>query len=162
MPARTNLNRAEKTCVEYIALLDMELNKAQGVLESRLRSTTDAWRQFRIAQVALGKALEGIYDTMTVKNLSQLLEFSTRGNIYIDLKRASRPAECDVVPADILNRIIAKACDHECRYCLKTPIEMAGCPLRKDLDVIAPAEKTPKHDSCPYWNYKEKKYDRLY
>ena len=77
MPSRTNLNRAEKTCVEYIALLDMELNKAQGVLESRLRSATDAWRQFRIAQVALGKALEGIYDTMTVKNLSQLLEFST-------------------------------------------------------------------------------------
>nr|DAU44374.1 MAG TPA: hypothetical protein [Caudoviricetes sp.] len=141
---------SERTSIEYLALLDNELNKAEDILESRLRLAPDAWRQFRIAKVALSKALEGVYTTMPIKDLKRLLRFADQSAIYIQTKKASEPTEYELVPKDVLNRVVEQACGEGCAYCVKMPLEVAMCDIRKDLMLIAPPEKLDSPYGCPF------------
>lgn len=145
-----DLIRSERTSIEYLALLDNELNKAEDILESRLRLAPDAWRQFRIAKVALSKALEGIYTTMPIKDLKRMLRFADQSAIYIQTKKASEPTEYELVPKDVLNRVVEQACGEGCHYCVKMPLEVAMCDIRKDLLLIAPPENFDSPYGCPF------------
>lgn len=151
MPNRKDLNYSEKRMIEYLALLDGEMKEAEDILKPRLHSATDAWRQFRIARTALSKALDGLYDTMPVKQLKQLLRFMDRSKIYIQLDKASPPPEYEIVQSDILNDLIRRSCESECTTCLKSPAEMLMCNLRKELLHIAPPIDGVESESwCPY------------
>lgn len=145
-----DLIRSERTSIEYLALLDNELNKAEDILESRLRLAPDAWRQFRIAKVALSKALEGIYTTMPIKDLKRMLRFADQSAIYVQTKKASEPTEYELVPKDVLNRVVEQACGEGCHYCVKMPLEVAMCDIRKDLMLIAPPENFVSPYGCPF------------
>ncbi len=145
-----DLIRSERTSIEYLALLDNELNKAEDILESRLRLAPDAWRQFRIAKVALSKALEGIYTTMPIKDLKRMLRFADQSAIYVQTKKASEPTKYELVPKDVLNRVVEQACGEGCHYCVKMPLEVAMCDIRKDLMLIAPPENFDSPYGCPF------------
>lgn len=147
---RRDVTRSEKTSIEYLALLDNELNKAEDILESRLRLAPDAWRQFRIAKVALSKALESIYTTMPIKDLKRLLLFADQSAIYIQTRKASEPTEYELVSKDTLKRVVEHACGEGCAYCVKSPLEVAMCDIQKDLMLIAPPENLDSPYGCPF------------
>lgn len=151
MPNKKHPNYSEKRMIEYLALLDGELGRSEDILKARLRSSPDAWRQFRIARTALSKALDGLYDTLPVKHLKQLLRFLDRSKIYIQLDKASPPPEYEIVQSDILIDLIRRACEAECATCLRPPVEMLACDLHKELLQIAPpAEGVSSENWCPY------------
>lgn len=147
------LNKNERNAFEKIALLDGIISNSSPIFKPRLQEMVpDGWRQYRIAQGCLSKAVDILYTTMTDKDIKKMCAFTASSKIYVDYNRAAVAKDYELVETDILNRLIAKACENECGMCVKSPAEIKACQLRKDLYSILPPDDTREKTFkvCPY------------
>ena len=147
------LNKNERSALEKIALLDGIMSNSSPIFKPRLQEMApDGWRQYRIAQGCLSKAVDILYSTLTDKDIKKMCAFGASSKIYVDYNRAAVGKDYELVETDILNRLIMKACENECNMCVKSAAEIKACQLRKDLYSILPHEDTREKifKVCPY------------
>ena len=137
--------------IEYIAGLDCQLTNGDKVLESRLRSIPDAWRQYRIARSAVDKVIRGLYRTLPDKTLKHMVDLVQRGEIIIRPKPVVKTLDdVQIVQTADLKLLINTAIASECAVCLKEPKYQKKCALRKALMCICPPTQLRKDGLCSY------------
>lgn len=142
-------NAKELHVVEFIAGLDCQLIHGESRLEERLKLVPDAWRQYRIARTAMGKALAAIYQTLPIKQLRHMQNLCTYGEVIVRPRGAVRCDDVQIVPTPELKFLINKVIESECAMCVKDSREQRRCKLRRALMLIAPPQEVKK-DGCNY------------
>ena len=123
-PPQTELNALEIHGIEFIAGLDAQIAKFAEALKPRLKSLPNGWRDFRLAQNLIAKALDGLYATMPTKTLLKFQRLNEIGEVI--------------------------SIEHECAICMRRGGEVRSCPLRRALMSICPPEELVKDGSCNY------------
>ena len=148
---RSEASSRELHAVEFIAGLDERLNASRGYLEKRLRSVPDCYRQYRIAETAVGKVLTGLYSTMEVSALNHMLRVSNQSEIVIRPKSVlNRSTDSQVVLTKDLITVVNAAVGDACSMCIKTGRDVKRCELRKALLNMAPLDKLDNGIYCGY------------
>lgn len=148
-PIQKELNSYEIAAIEYLAAIDSQLIQSERHLEARLKSIPDAWRQYRIAQTAIAKALDALYATVPTKVLLHMQRLAKNGEVIIRQKSITKTNEAQLVPEDVLKLLINLAMESQCAICLKDSKEAKRCKLRKGLMLIAPPDKV-NESGCSY------------
>ena len=143
------LNSYEIAGIEYLAAIDSQLVHSEKHLEARLKSIPDAWRQYRIAQTAIEKALDALYATVPTKVLLHMQRLASNGEVVIRHKSITKTNDAQLVPEDVLKLLINLAMESQCAICLKDGKEAKRCKLRKGLMLIAPPDKV-NESGCSY------------
>ena len=148
---QTELNALEIHGIEFIAGLDAQIAKFAEALRPRLKSLPNGWRDFRLAQNLIAKALDGLYATMPTKTLLNFQRLNEIGEVILRPKPASRKGQyMQIVDNDDLKLLINKSIEHECAICMRRGGEVRSCPLRRALMSICPPEELGKDGSCNY------------
>lgn len=150
-PPQTELNALEIHGIEFIAGLDAQIAKFAEALKPRLKSLPNGWRDFRLAQNLIAKALDGLYATMPTKTLLKFQRLNEIGEVILRPKPAVRKGQyMQIVDNDDLKLLINKTIEHECAICLRRSGEVRSCALRRALMSICPPEELVKDGSCNY------------
>lgn len=147
---RKDANAYEVSALLYLGALDGRLKADGEALKKRLKDIPDAWRQYRIAQVATEKALGALYDSLPEKTLRHLDRVLKNSVIQIKPKGITPPKSSVIVDEDILCLLINETMASRCAICLASPAEERACPIRKALTVIAAPDEYPNNGRCPY------------
>lgn len=142
-------NSYELTGIEFLAALDNQLAASEKHLESRLHSVPDGWRQYRIAQTAIRKVVEGVYATLPEKTLRHMMIVTRNGEAIIRQRSFTKTNDAQLVPEDVLRMLINTTMSAQCAICLKDGKEAKRCKLRKALMLIAPPDVV-NEDGCSY------------
>lgn len=142
-------NSREVAGIEYLAAIDCQLIHNEKHLEARLKSIPDAWRQYRIAQSAIGKVIESLYATVPQKTLVHMQRLASNGEVIIRQRSITKTSEAQLVPEDVLKMLINFTMESQCAICLKRGKEAQRCKLRRGLMLIAPPD-TVNETGCSY------------
>ena len=145
-------NSRELHAIEYIAALDRRLADSKKPLEKRLRSVPDLWRQYRIAETAVSKTLDGLYSTMTLSGLDHMLRVCEKSEVILRPKSVLNASlDSQVIRTKDLVILIQAALNSHCSMCMNTGFEIKQCELRKALMNVAPlVEVDPNTSLCGY------------
>jgi hypothetical protein len=144
-------NAREVHVIEYLACLDARLVEGQTVLEKRLRTIPNGWRNFRLALTTVEKLLMQVYDTLPDKTLRHMDRVHQCGEVIIRPRPAIKmPDDVQIVMTDDLRLIINTMIKHECAMCIKDAREQKKCKLRKALMDIAPPHELNENGLCNY------------
>lgn len=145
-------NSRELHAIEFIAALDKRLADGKKPLEKRLRSVPDLWRQYRIAETALGKTLDGLYSTMTPRGLNHMLRVCEGSEVILRPRSVLNSSlDSQVILTKDLVVILQAALNSHCSMCMNTGSEVKQCELRKALMNVAPlVEVDPYSSLCGY------------
>ena len=152
---KTDATYRELKSIELIAALDARLANDQKYLTERLRSVPDLYRQWRIAQVATEKVIDGIYSTLMPDTLLRMRRSYENGEIVIRPKSTlNNRTDSTVVLTQDLTKLVAAALKSECAMCIKTGVEARKCKLRDTLLRTSPPHEISKDRNflCEYAN----------
>ena len=143
----------EMRAIEVIAGLDNRLSNDGKYLEERLKSIPDLWRQFRMAQVATQKVIDGLYATVPPKVLIHMRGLQTNGElVFRPRSPLNKRTDVQIVLSNDLKFLINSVMADNCAMCLKTDKDINKCELRKVLMNVAPFAEKSKTGSCEYVN----------
>ena len=145
-----NANSYEMGAILFLGALDGQIKSDESVLEKRLRSIPDAWRQYRIARTSIDKVLGYLYDSLPQKQLKHIYNNVRTSTIQFKPKGINGTNDSICVDEDILRLLINETMSSRCAICLASPSEEKACPLRKALCVIAPPDDIQSDGGCPY------------
>ena len=143
----------EMRSIEMIAILDARLANDRPYLEDRLRSVPDLYRQWRIAETAVCKVVDGLYDTLPVKTLMRMRTLHNNGEVIIrPMGGMNKDSDCMIVLTEDLKRLVNAVIDSECSMCMKTGKDIKRCKLHETLVRVTPPTKIFDGDSvlCEY------------
>lgn len=144
-------NAREVHIIEYMAGLHCQLANGQKILEDRLRSIPNGWRDFRLAMTTTERMLDKVYETLPAKTLKHMQRLCDLGEVVIRPKPAIKlPGDVQIVPTDDLKLLINKAMGAECGMCIKDARQQKKCSLRKAMMQIAPPDNLRKDGLCTY------------
>lgn len=140
---RTEATSREIKSIELIAALDARLTNDQVYLTERLRSVPDLYRQWRIAQTATEKVIDGLYSTLIPKTLLRMQRSYESGEVVIRPKSSlNKLTDSTIVLTEDLNKLVRVVVGEQCAMCLKDKGDIRKCELRKALmNVCPPSEK---------------------
>ena len=148
---RTQANSRELRTIEMIAALERRIDGDGGLLEERLRSVPDLYRQYRIAQSAMSKVVDGLYDTLPLNTLLRLQRQNQNSEVVIrPTSVSSSSLDTKIVLEKDLRALVEAARISYCSMCINTGSELKECQLRKVLMSIAPPEELGKGYLCEY------------
>lgn len=150
MDEKRTPNGNELYGIEILAALDAQLNERGKFLEERLRSVPDLWRQYRMAQSAVGKVVDGLYTTVPDKTRMHMRRLCDSGEIVIRQKLAVRLDDVRFVMISDLKALANVAISAECAICLKDNREMRKCKFRKAMERMMPVDSIPSDGRCQY------------
>lgn len=129
----------ETRSIEMIAVLDARLANDRPYLEDRLRSVPDLYRQWRIAETAVCKIVDGLYDTLPEKTLMRIRKIYNNGEVIVRPKGSiTKDNDTAIVLAEDLKLLAKTAKNSECAMCLKSGKEIKRCKLREVLMRVSP------------------------
>ena len=144
-------NAREIHVIEFLAGLDAQLIKGQGILKDRLALIPDGWRKFRLAVSTTEKVLDSVYETLPTRTLKHMDRLCQYGEIIIRPKPMIKmPDDVQIVTSEDLRMLINKVIAAECAVCLKNQSEQKGCKLRKALQNVAPTAEVYHNGLCSY------------
>ena len=147
----TDMTSREIRSLVYLCALDKKLQSCRDLLEQRLRGVPDLWRQYRLAESAMGKTVEGLLSTASPSALSYLQSMMTSSEIAIrPTGAASTRGDTQVVLQSVLTELVNTCIKNECFFCEKEGKEVKKCDLRKALLLSAPPSYFPEKGICPY------------
>lgn len=149
MDEKRTPNGNELYGIEILAALDAQLNERIKYLEARLKSVPDLYRQYRIAQTAVGKVVDGLYTTVPQKTLIHMQKLCASGEIVIRQKPAVRYDDVRFALMSDLKDIANVVVANECAICLRDAREQRKCKLRKAMERVMPVDKVHE-DGCQY------------
>lgn len=130
-----------------------ELEKTKDVLEPRIRTLANGWRDFRLMESMMSKVCDMILETVPTKKLLALREELRNSKITLTVGWAQTPAE-GVAYVDehafiaLLNRLIS----YECWNCDRKGKDVKRCEIRNaymnTLHYEPAPEEIPKDGSC--------------
>lgn len=136
---RTEANSKEIRGVEYLAALDAKLADYRPYLEERLKSVPDIYRQYRIAETAMSKVVNNLYDTLEPNVLFRIRKLREGSELVFRPKSPlNKSTDSQLVLEKDLDKLINAAMSATCACCLKTGREAKKCELRKALMNICP------------------------
>lgn len=140
---RTAATAREIKSIELIAALDTRLATDQGYLNDRLRSVPDLYRQWRIAQVAIEKVIDGLYKTLLPDAMLRMRKTYESGEVVIRPKSTlNKLTDSTIVLTKDINQLVKVVVNEQCAMCLKDKGDIRKCELRKALmNVCPPSEK---------------------
>ncbi len=149
-------NGREIRVIEYLAGLDKRLIDGEQLLEARLKSIPNAWRDFRLARTKVEKVLDGIYDTLPEKTMVHMARLSAFGETIIRPKPAIKMLDdVLILMKDDVKYLINVAIAAECAVCLKDKREQKKCKLRGALSTVAYPAVVKNDGLCPYTHVAE-------
>lgn len=129
----------ETRSIEMIAVLDARLANDRPYLEDRLRSVPDLYRQWRIAETAVCKIVDGLYDTLPTKTLMRIRKIFNNGEVIVRPKGGlTKDSDTAIVLAEDLKMLADTARKSECAMCLKEGKDIKRCKLRESLMRVSP------------------------
>ena len=149
MDTKKTPNGNELYGIEILAALDAQINERGKFLEERLKSVPDLYRQYRIAQTAIGKVIDGLYTTVPTKTLLHMQKLSASGELVIRQKPVVRFDDVRFALISDLKDIANVVVANECAICLKDQREQRKCKLRKAMERVMPVDKVFE-DKCQY------------
>lgn len=140
---RKDPNSREIYLIELMSALDHMMDAHGKYIEERLRTVPDLYRQFRIAKVALGKTVDGLYETLPAKTLMRIQHTNNICEVVIrPISSLNKSTDMVVVPLVDIRQIISEAMASSCAMCLKSGKEIKRCELRKAFRSIEPIDET--------------------
>lgn len=143
----------ETRSIEMIAVLDARLGNDRPYLEKRLRSVPDLYRQWRIAETAVCKIVDGIYDTLPEKTLMRIRKIFNNGEVIVRPKGGlTKDNDTAIVLAEDLRLLAETARKSECAICMKSGKDIKRCKLRESLMRVSPPKEVLDENSslCEY------------
>jgi hypothetical protein len=151
MPEKMECNAKELHTIEYISALDARLNNNEKHLENRLKSVPDLWRQYRIARTAIGKVINGLYDTVTPEAMAHMRNLAAHGEAVIrPVNSLNARTDCQILLRKDLDKLINITIGSTCSVCLKEGREIKKCELRKALLNICPPSIVSTDGLCVF------------
>lgn len=150
---RVDPSSREVRSIEMIAALDARLANDRKYLEDRLRLVPDLFRQWRIAETAAAKVVDGLYTTLPMKTLTRMRRLYESSEIIIRPKGGmNKDSDCSVVLNADLKMIFDTARNNECAMCMKSGRDVKRCKLREAfMRVMPPNEVFDDHTFlCEY------------
>ena len=144
------VNGKEMRALEFLAAFDVEMGLDEKVLEERLRSIPNGWRNFRMIRTQHHLLMDALYDTMPDTKRWMLYRTITTGQLIMRPVPASTAHSEMIVQARDVQTVCAKAIDAECAMCVKDAAGQKGCKLRKALERIAPTAAVHENGLCAY------------
>ena len=144
-------NSKEMRTIEYVAGLDARLSLNGKYLEKRLKTVPDLWRQWRIAQVATEKVLDGLYDTLEPKAMHRIRRLCDQGEVYFRFDNIlNKTTDTQLILTEDLKVLINAAMSSSCAMCMKEGREIKRCELRKALMNISPPNILGGSSRCDF------------
>lgn len=143
----------ETKSIELIAALDARLTNDRKYLEDRLRMVPDLYRQWRIAETAAAKVVDGLYDTLPPKTMMRMRRLYESGEIVIRPRGGmNKDSDSTVALKEDISRLARTVCESECAMCIKTGRDIKKCKLRETLLRVSPPPEVFTDDTslCEY------------
>ena len=147
---RTQANGREMDVLEKLVLLDAVLIKGENTMKPRLSTIKNGWRDYKMIAKVMGKLVEKILETCTVRTLERLQSIGENCELSIKPRSIAKDDPCLIIHESALMQLINTTCNAECAICFKHGAEVRGCTLRKTLMEIAPLNDPPKDGRCGY------------
>ena len=147
---RTQASGREIDVLEKLVLLDAVLTKGENTMKPRLSTIKNGWRDYKMIAKVMGKLVEKLLDTCTVRTLERLQSIGDNCDLSIKPRFISKDDPCLVIHESALMQLINTTCSAECAICFKQGAEVRGCTLRKTLMEIAPLNDPPTSGRCGY------------
>ena len=155
IPERTKPNSKELHTIELIAGLDARLTMDKEYLIPRLKSVPDLWRQYRIAETAIAKVLDGLYETVDAHALLHMRKIYDHGEVVIRPRNPlNKRTDTQIVLTEDLKNLVNIVIGDQCAMCLKTGRDIKKCKLRKALMNVAPPTEICEGSLCEYTRIK--------
>lgn len=153
------LTSRETRSIEMIAVLDARLANDRPYLEDRLRSVPDLYRQWRIAETAVCKVVDGLYETLDEKTLMRIRKIYNNGEVIVRPKGSlTKDSDTAIVLAEDLKTLVDTVTSSECGMCLKDGKNIKRCKVREALMRLTPPVKVFDENAslCEYAYFEEK------
>ena len=153
---RIEASSREIRAIEFLAELDKILADSGESLESRLRSVPDLYRQYRIAQAAMTKVINGLYDSLPRKTLLKMQRTCETSELVVRPRSIlSKFSDTKVVLSEDMDILVNAAMSSRCAFCIESGEKVKQCKLRKALIDITPPEKLGDDKSLCEYTYKQ-------
>lgn len=147
---RIQCSGEEKRLMHYLQATTQclhELTQNKRMLE-RLK-TTKLYTKARQAEGITSKLLDGLYNSVPLKQLQDMYHFQTHANIDIHIRRASPVPTYHHIATEDLKVLLVKVLNGNCAECLGTQDEIKQCTLKPVIDRLGTNEPNYRN-VCPY------------
>lgn len=152
MPEQKEPTRYEYQAIERLAVLGCTINRDGECLKERLRSVPDLYRQYRIAQTAVSKIVDGVYKTLPDNVKRRMLRESENCEFILRPVSVMSTRSTDskvMLDTDILT-LVNSAMIARCSICIKNGREVKSCDLRKALMNVVTLDEPDNTSLCGY------------
>lgn len=143
----------ETRSIEMIAVLDARLGNDRTYLEDRLRSVPDLYRQWRIAETAVCKVVDGLYETLPNETKMRIRKLYNNGEVIVRPKGSlTRDNDTAIVLAKDLELLAKTVKSSECAMCIKSGKDIKRCKIRECFMRVSPPVQVFNENSslCEY------------